>query len=112
MKVIVTKRSHRWVSNIAEHGTKRQRAKYRNTYCTLAVYDNGRRTGYCLGKYWNDNLVGELRLAREERRIGIAAPMFLYDSRYEPMWDGVRGMVGSLWTYSGEHGGTWSTRDT
>lgn len=110
MKVIVTRRARKWVRNIAKNGTKRQRAKYRNAYCTLTVRGS-RITGYMIGKHWDDGIVGELKLAREQRRIGLPAPEFVDDKIHEPMWDGVKGMRGAFWTYRGDLGDVWVGRE-
>lgn len=99
-KVIVTRRSAGHIMGIVRHGTKRQRAKYRNAYVVLCA------KGRCIvGVSYFDtpiNKGAEARLSRAERRMGIPTPMFDNAGRVEPAWHGVKGMVGLSWTLDGD----------
>lgn len=106
MKVITTRRSKGWLQAIGRRGTRRQRAKYRNAYVILGgggCYGIGRR-------YDSGTVADRRRYERAERRRGYAVPAsspYLDGGAGEPMWHGVKGMVGPFWTYSG---GIWYGR--
>lgn len=94
--VIVTKRSVHRIGDICRCGTKRQRAKYRNALLTMCKDDR-----LVLGDDWGSRLPRQWRrIDRAERRLGSPLPIWSedYSGHVEPMWHGVKGMVGAFWT--------------
>lgn len=93
--VIVTRRSQNRILAICRRGTKRQRAKYRNALLTMCKDDR-----LVLGEDWGRRLRGLVwrRIDRAERRRGNPLPIWSDHGRAEPMWHGVKGMVGAFWT--------------
>lgn len=94
VKVIVTKRTHHRILDIARRGTKRQRAKYRNAYTTIC------RNGYIVGIHYGYEVAeprSEKRFERAERRRGVPTPLF-DNGPVEPAWHGITGRCGLFWT--------------
>ena len=76
---------------VARHGTKRQRAKYRNAWCTLSE-DGKTLLGTAIIKDFNNEKM-LLKLAREGRRMGH--PDIADGDRVRcPSWHGVKGLRG------------------